>query len=173
MAPSAARAQRCGVDAIEVSGGMWDCLVRPEAELGFRPVPAPESHTGIHSPEKQSYFLKYAETLELNIPVILSGGNRDIERLEVIIRQNKVDFISMCRPLISEPDLPNRWREGRGSSGTACVSCNSCIYDLRYHPKTETPWVSYCLVKHDRARVKDAQHWLSTFGQKNARTEIE
>ncbi|MFC1683074.1 NADH:flavin oxidoreductase, partial [Candidatus Zixiibacteriota bacterium] len=115
--------ERCGVNAIEVSGGMWDCLARPGTELGFRPVPAPESHTRIRSPEKQSYFLKYAEILDLNIPVILSGGNRDIERLEAIIQQDKVAFISMCRPLISEPDLPNRWREGRGSSGTDCVSC--------------------------------------------------
>lgn len=158
--------ERCGIDAIEVSGGMWDCLLRSEAELGFRPVPAPESHTHINSPEKQSYFLKYAETLKLDIPVILCGGNRDIERLEAIIQQNKVAFISMCRPLISEPDLPNRWREGRGSSGTDCVSCNSCIYDLWYHPKAETPWVSYCLMKHDRARVKDAQRWLSSFIRK-------
>lgn len=158
--------ERCGIDAIEVSGGMWDCLVRPEAELGFRPVPAPESHTRIRSPEKQSYFLEYAETLELDIPVILVGGNRDIERLEKIIQQNKVDFISMCRPLISEPELPNRWREGRGSSGTDCVSCNSCIYDLWHHPKSETPWVANCLVKHDCSRVKDAQSWLSSFDRK-------
>ena len=160
--------EQCGIDAIEVSGGMWDCLMRSEAELGFRPVPAPESHTRIRFPEKQSYFLKYAENLELDIPVILSGGNRDIERLEAIIQQGKVDFISMCRPFISEPDLPNRWRDGRGSRGTDCVSCNSCIYDLWFHPKTETPWVSYCLVKHNRARVKDAQRWLNSFSQRKS-----
>jgi hypothetical protein len=34
---------RAGVDAIELSGGMWECLFRPEEEFGFRPVPAPES----------------------------------------------------------------------------------------------------------------------------------
>ena len=158
--------ERCGIDAVEVSGGMWDSLLRSQAELGFRPVPAAESHTRIQAPEKQSYFLKYAQALELDIPVILVGGNRDAERLEEIVRQNKVDFISMCRPLISEPGLVNRWREGRGSSGTDCISCNACIYDLWHHPKTEIPWVSYCLVKRDRGRVKDAQHWLNTFIQK-------
>ncbi len=36
---------RAGVDAIELSGGMWECLFRPQEALGFRPVPAPESHT--------------------------------------------------------------------------------------------------------------------------------
>ena len=53
----ASEIEDAGVDAIEVSGGMWDCLARPEDELGFRPVPAPESHTRIRNPEKQSYFL--------------------------------------------------------------------------------------------------------------------
>lgn len=27
--------ENSGVDALEVSGGMWDCLVRSEEELGF------------------------------------------------------------------------------------------------------------------------------------------
>jgi 2,4-dienoyl-CoA reductase-like NADH-dependent reductase (Old Yellow Enzyme family) len=155
--------ERCGIDAIEISGGMWDCLVKPEAELGFRPVPAPESHTRIRSPEKQSYFLKSVESVALDIPVILVGGNRDVELLEEIVQGGKVDFISMCRPFISEPDLPNRWLEGRGSSGTDCVSCNSCIFDLWHHPKTATPWVTYCLVKHNRPGVKKAQAWLASF----------
>jgi 2,4-dienoyl-CoA reductase-like NADH-dependent reductase (Old Yellow Enzyme family) len=84
-----------GVDAIEVSGGMWECLVRMEAELGFRPVPAPESHTRIKNPDKQSYFLEYAEGLDLEIPVILTGGNRDVERLEAILQRGAVDFIGL------------------------------------------------------------------------------
>jgi 2,4-dienoyl-CoA reductase-like NADH-dependent reductase (Old Yellow Enzyme family) len=53
----AQKIEQTGVDAIEVSGGMWECLIRSEEELGFRPVPAPESHTHINNPDKQSYFL--------------------------------------------------------------------------------------------------------------------
>ena len=159
--------QGAGVDAIEISGGMWDCLVRTEDELGFRPVPAPESHTRINSPEKQSYFLKFAEKLKLDIPVILVGGNRDVERLEEIIRQGKVDFFALCRPLISEPDLPKRWLEGRGSSGTDCISCNACLYDMWTHLEERKPWVAVCLVKHDEKRLKAAQEWLASWVKKN------
>lgn len=158
--------ERCGVDAIEISGGMWDCLVRPEEQLDFYPVPAPESHTRIKAPEKQSYYLSAAESLDLEIPVILVGGNRDIERLERIIQQGKVDFISMCRPLISEPDIPKRWLEGKGSSGTDCVSCNSCIYDMWDCVGRGEPWVATCLLKHERGRVKEAQRWLSSQRQR-------
>jgi len=156
-----------GVDAIEISGGMWDCLVRSEDELGFRPVPAPESHTRIKSPENQSYFLKFAEKLKLDIPLILVGGNRDIERLEEIIGERKVDFFALCRPLISEPNLPRRWLEGRGSSGTDCTSCNACIYDMWTHLEEEKPWVATCLVKHHKKKLKIAEEWLSSWARKH------
>ncbi|MFX0125534.1 MAG: NADH:flavin oxidoreductase, partial [Candidatus Hodarchaeota archaeon] len=91
--------EQTSVDAIEVSGGMWECLFRSENELGFRPIPAPESHTRIKNPKKQSYFLKFTERLNLNVPVILVGGNRDIERLEEIVSESKVEFIALSRPL--------------------------------------------------------------------------
>jgi 2,4-dienoyl-CoA reductase-like NADH-dependent reductase (Old Yellow Enzyme family) len=159
--------ERAGVDAVEVSGGMWDCLVRSEEELGFRPVPAPESHTRIRSLEKQSYFLPYAERLALGIPAILVGGNRDVERMEAIVQEGRVDFVSLCRPLICEPDLPNRWREGRGGSGAACISCNSCLYDMYTSLDRGEPGAVTCLLKEDRGRIGEAQRWLSTFVEDN------
>lgn len=155
--------EQTGVDAIEVSGGMWDCLVRSEQELGFRPVPAPESHTRIRNPEKQSYFLKYVEKLDLGIPVILVGGNRNIERLEEIVSQGKVNFIALSRPLISEPDLPNRWLEGRGSRTTECISCNSCIFAMHVHPGKPEPGLVTCVYKTDKSQHRLAQKWLTSW----------
>lgn len=159
--------ENTGVDAVEISGGMWDCLVRSEEELGFRPVPAPESQTRISSPEKQSYFLKYAEEIDLDIPVILVGGNRDIERLEEIINQCKVDFIAMSRPLIREPNLPNRWLEGQGRSTTECISCNSCIYNMYVHPGKPEPDLVTCVLQEDKTKYQEAQKWLDSWVKRN------
>jgi 2,4-dienoyl-CoA reductase-like NADH-dependent reductase (Old Yellow Enzyme family) len=163
--------ERAGVDAIEVSGGTWDCLLRSEEALGFRPVPAAESHTRIRNPEKQSYFLPYAERLDVDIPILLVGGNRNAERLEAILRSGKVDFVSLCRPLICEPDLPNRWREGRGGRMAACISCNSCLYDMYTGLERGEPGPVTCVRKHDPRRVGEAQRWLAKFVKENVATE--
>jgi 2,4-dienoyl-CoA reductase-like NADH-dependent reductase (Old Yellow Enzyme family) len=152
-----------GVDAIEVSGGMWECLIRSENELGFRPVPAPESHTRIKLPEKQSYFLKFVDRLDLHIPVILVGGNRNIESLEEIINQGRVDFFALSRPLIFEPDLPNRWLKGMGDPTTMCISCNSCIYAMHVHPGKPEPGLVACIYKTDKSQYSLAQKWLSSW----------
>ncbi len=162
--PELARAlERAGLDAIEVSGGTWDALVRSENELGFRPIPAAESHTDISSPGKQNYFLPFVEGLNLGIPIILVGGIRNVESAEAIIQSGAVQFVAMCRPLIREPNLIERWRRGDGDSEAACLACNSCIYSMylsfdELGAKTVT-----CLVDHDRKLHAKAQHWLSTF----------
>ncbi len=159
---------RAGVDAIEISGGMWDCLLRSEEELGFRPVPSPEAHVRLQRPEQQSYFLPYAARLDVDVPLILVGGNRDVERLEGIVQGGTVDFVAMCRPFICEPELPQRWLAGRGSSGTECISCNTCLVDMYDHLERGEPWVARCLFKEDRAQVRAAQRWLRSWVQENA-----
>ncbi len=124
--------ENTGFDAIEISGAMWDCLSRSEEELGFFPAPIPEAHIKIGNDEKQSYYEKYTDDLDLNIPVILLGGHRNIEFLEKIITKQKADFFSFSRPLICEPDLPNRWLNGTGTEKADCVSCNSCLLTIKY-----------------------------------------
>lgn len=143
----AKKVEALGFDAIEVSGGMWDCLVRPEKELGFFPLPIPESRTRINSIEKQSYYAQIADKLDLNVPLIIVGGHRNVESLEKIINRGDIDFFSLARPLISEPDLPNRWLEGRGSERADYVSCNSCLLEVKSKPLK-------CILKQNRLKQK-------------------
>jgi len=102
---------KTGVDAIEISGN--DTL-----------------RTGLNKREQQSYYLKYADRLDLGIPVIVTGGNKNIEYMEEIIRQGKVDFFALARPLIREPGLPDRWLEGEGDEECDCISCNMCFNQM-------------------------------------------
>ena len=134
--------ERMGFDAVEVSGGIWDCLSRTEEELGFFPLPIPEARTRINSLDKQSYYVSYTERLNLNIPVIVVGGHRNVESLEKIINRENIDFLALSRPFISEPDLPNRWLAGRGSDRADCVSCNSCLLEVKSSSlKCTSKWI--------------------------------
>lgn len=100
--------EKAGFDAIELSG---NTMIR----------------TDIDTREKESFYLKHAEKLDLKIPVIITGGNRTVDHLEEILKGKKVDFFGMARPLIREPGLPNRWLNGTGSPSAKCISCNSCL----------------------------------------------
>ena len=93
--------------------------------------------------------------------------NRDVERLEQIVRGGKVDFIALCRPLINEPDSPKRWLEGRGNSSTNCISCNTYLYHLFVHPGRSEPGITTCLFKQDREQYETAQVWLSSWVEEN------
>ena len=120
-------------------------------------MPCPEAHTRINSVAKQSYFLAHAEAINLNIPVILAGGNRDIERMENAVRRGSIDFFALCRPLINEPDLPNRWLRGEGTKTTDCISCNTCLSPLFMEAERVT---TYCVYKEDKRLYKQAVRWL-------------
>ena len=160
--------QDIGVDAIEVSGGMAECLVRTEQELGFKPVfKAGEAHTRISNIEKQSYHLPFVERLSLNIPVILVGGNRNVEHLEEIVQQGKADFFAMSRPLIREPDLPNRWLKDKGSNEADCIACNSCYYPI-FGPGEVEPYNGpICVFNQDKQKYKRAQKWITSWAESN------
>lgn len=105
-----------GIDGIELSGGFI---------TGGKLSP---SRSGIDSEEKEAYFREDAHAIkkELGIPVILVGGIRSFEVAERLVEEEVVDYISMSRPLIREPDLIHRWKAG-DRRRAECRSDNLCF----------------------------------------------
>ena len=101
---------KMGVDAIDVSGNNW-------------------IENDVDEPEEQSFFEDAAETLDVDVPVILTGGNRSFSPLQEIMKKGKVDFLGIARPLVREPDLPNKWQSGETTTAK-CISCNMCYYNI-------------------------------------------
>lgn len=116
----AKRLENMGIDAIEVSGGIVES--KPEE----RPV-----RMKIDSPEKEAYFREFSREFKKNlkVPIMLVGGIRSREVAEDILQKNDADLISLSRPLIREPDLPNKWQKGKEKSD--CISCNECMRFLK------------------------------------------
>ncbi len=99
---------KTGVAALDVSGN--DCL-----------------QDDVEDVEDQAYFFKGAEALDVGVPIVLTGGNRSVDHMESLLKSNEIDFIGVARPLIREPNLPDRWLKGIGDESATCISCNGCF----------------------------------------------
>lgn len=78
---------------------------------------------------EEAYWLGAAEQIKKvtgNTPLILSGGMKYPQTMEKIVQEGKTDLISLCRPLIKEPNFPNEILAGRKSPST-CAFCNMCV----------------------------------------------
>lgn len=111
---------QAGIDAIEISGGTG-------ASGSLRPV-----RTGIDTPKQEAYFKEAARAFRkaVAVPLMLVGGIRSFEIADRIVADGIVDFISLSRPLIREPDLIHRWRSGDLRKST-CRSDNKCFFPIR------------------------------------------
>ena len=106
------RAEALGLDAVEISGGM-----RPGMNMR-KPTSA----------DKEGFFLEEASRFKeaLRIPVASVNGWRSLARMREVVRSGLVDMVSLCTPLIREPDLVRKFREGEQEAST-CTSCNECL----------------------------------------------
>ena len=121
-----------GYDAIEISSCMWETVKRKKNEIGWKSTFIPESRMSVGSINEPAYHLPYAKEIKegINIPLILVGGVNSIDLVEEILNKGDADFVSFSRPLIREPNLPNRWMKGIGSSTVECDYCNNCLMTL-------------------------------------------
>lgn len=62
----------------------------------------------------------------VNIPVIVVGGIRNLADMECILEKGKADYISLCRPLIIEPDFVNNLKVGKRDR-SKCIDCGYCL----------------------------------------------
>ncbi|MHB9098214.1 MAG: oxidoreductase [Syntrophales bacterium] len=61
------------------------------------------------------------------VPVITVGKLGDPRLAEEVLKRGKADFIALARPLVADPHLVNKTREGRLDEIRGCISCNNCV----------------------------------------------
>ncbi len=114
----AAMLEAASVDAIEFSGGT---VASPEKFLPVRPGKP-------KTPQDEVFYREAAKLYKtkVGIPLMLVGGIRSYEMANDLIRRGVADYVSLGRPLICEPGLVKRWRNG-DRRRSDCASCNSCF----------------------------------------------
>jgi len=116
---TASMLDQAGIDAIELSGGTgWGMRV-------FRDM----NRTPMRTVQEEAYYQNVAQRMKTTIkaPIILTGGIRSYEVADQLIHNGVADYIGLCRPLIREPDLVNRWQSG-DTRKSECISDNACVF---------------------------------------------
>jgi len=118
-----------GYDAIEVSQGLQDFRMMGNSHaVDWEKTPI-RSH--VHRIENEAYFRKWAHEIKnlVSVPIIVTGGIRSYELCEELIEKGEADLIGLCRPLVREADLIQRWKRNDHRKAK-CISCNKCLTEL-------------------------------------------
>jgi len=112
--------ESAGADAINISSGLeyWTtstipCYLFPEGSM-----------------------LPMADRVKkaVRIPVI-AAGKISVDLAEQLLSERKADFIAWGRPLLADPELPNKISQGRKDEVWQCIYCNNCLnIDLDLYP---------------------------------------
>jgi 2,4-dienoyl-CoA reductase-like NADH-dependent reductase (Old Yellow Enzyme family) len=122
----AATLEQAGADAFHVSAGLEylsglniPCFAYPEAPI-----------------------LPLAEKIKSAVKVpVIAVGKISPELAEQIIEGGRVDFVAMGRPLLADPDLPRKLKEGRRDEIRWCLHCNNCVSLKLPLSCTVNPWL--------------------------------
>ncbi|MFC1982904.1 FAD-dependent oxidoreductase [Chloroflexota bacterium] len=98
-----------GVDAFHIDAGCY--------ESRYWPTPPTTQPPGC--------MVNLAEMAKrvAKVPIIAVGKLGQPELAEEVLQEGKADFIALGRPLLADPDWPNKVREGRPEDIRPCIGC--------------------------------------------------
>ena len=104
--------EQAGIHAIDVT-------------TGWHEAPVPSFHASV--PRGKWVYMAEGIKKAVNIPVVTGTRILDPFFADELIAQGKADLVYMARPLIADPELPNKAREGRFDEIRPCISCSHCF----------------------------------------------
>ena len=145
---AAKRLEELEVDAVEISYGTMEfamnifrgaCPVNVVLEVNplFNRIPrwlrglwkrfGAKRYLKRFMPFRENYNAPAASQIKkaTGLPVIVVGGIRSVGGMVACLTAHDLDAVSLCRPLICEPDWPAKIRDGV-SDRSRCTNCNLC-----------------------------------------------
>ena len=118
--------EAAGVAAIQVSAGAPSDanVVRFDQRVTFmRTMPMATEYGPL-------VYLAAEVKKHVSIPVIAVGRLNDPDLAERVLEEGKADLIGITRQLITDPDWPNKVRDGRLNEIRPCIACNEGCYNM-------------------------------------------
>lgn len=90
-------------------------------------------------PQGCNVYLAEAIKKEMkHTPVVTVGALGDPKLMESIIAEGRADIVALARPLLADPELPNKLKAGKADQVSPCLRCMACISE------SFVPYVRYC-----------------------------
>lgn len=95
-----------GIDLVEISGGNYE---NPAMAKGGE-----NGQVKASTKAREAYFLEFAEKVRglTEVPLMVTGGFRTETGMAEALASGATDLVGLARPLVVEPDLPNRILSG-------------------------------------------------------------
>jgi len=117
----AAECEKAGADAINVTGGWHETYI-------------PQLTTNV--PQGMYLYLARGIKEKVDIPVFASNRLGNPEVAERAIRSKACDLVCWGRPLICDPELPNKVKEGRYDEIVPCIACNQGCFNAVFEGRS-------------------------------------
>lgn len=103
------------------------------------------------------HWLYLAEGMKrvLKIPVMMSFRLNHPDIAEKALEAGVIDFWEMSRPLIADPELPNKTREGRVDEIVLCMACNQGCFSRLFNAQPMS-----CLINPMVGREEDEKYQI-------------
>lgn len=101
--------------------------------IGWHEARIPTIVTSV--PRAAFSFATAAIKQAVSIPVIASNRINMPAEAEDILNRGEADMISMARPLLADPDWPNKAKAGNDAAINTCIACNQACLDHGFEAK--------------------------------------
>tara|TARA_R110002110_G_scaffold153886_1_gene347458 strand:+ start:2100 stop:4166 length:2067 start_codon:yes stop_codon:yes gene_type:complete len=111
-----------GVDCLQISGGVsHDRLV---GQIVCGADTADGHNTAVAAAVRQV----------VSVPVMVVGRLHSPELSVQVVNEGRADIVMWARPLLADPELPEKLRNGRRAEVRECLSCQNCIDSMLLAP---------------------------------------
>jgi dimethylglycine catabolism A len=132
--PMAERLAKMGADYISLSaGGKFEDArhIPGEPLYPYTGYSGDRCMPGANYPDGANLYIptavrRHLRSAGLETPVIAVGKIATLALAEAVLRDECGDLVGMARALLADPDLPNKWRNGREDTVVRCVFGNVC-----------------------------------------------
>ena len=108
--------EKAGVAALHVDAGCYDNWHWP--------------HPPLYQPPGCMVDMAALVRPHVALPVITVGRLGYPALAERIVEEDTADFVALGRPLLADPDFPNKARQGREREICPCIGCHECMHRM-------------------------------------------